>query len=234
MKPANGAVRPMISAGTVSTIGTRTSTPGVAAKAHLEVAGDRQRGTDPHDRPFRHRAERTSCAVRTAATCSWRACPGDAELESAYADAGERRLRRRRGRPARDRAADARPLSKPTPAPRRDPRPRLLGGVPARRGARARLVSNRSASSPAQFASPYARERLRLDVRTDDLVHRADARTPLRRRRLGDVIEHSRAPARRSTASAKLLAPRRRRLVLSLPDAGSSRGQDRSARAGGR
>src|SRR4051812_38521067 len=32
MKPANGAARPMINAGTVSTIGTRTATPGVPAK----------------------------------------------------------------------------------------------------------------------------------------------------------------------------------------------------------
>ena len=81
---------------------------------------------------------------------------------------------------------------------------------------------------PSAFASAYARDRLGLDVRTDDLMtaplpeHRFQAVV------LGDVIEHLPDPGAALDRIASLLAPGGV-VVLMLPDAGS-----RLARAMGR
>jgi SAM-dependent methyltransferase len=72
---------------------------------------------------------------------------------------------------------------------------------------------------PSEFASAYARDRLGLDVRTDDLG------TDLEGRRfdavvLGDVIEHLPRPGEALDRIAELLAPEGA-VCLMLPDAGS-------------
>ncbi|HEV2061221.1 MAG TPA: class I SAM-dependent methyltransferase, partial [Solirubrobacteraceae bacterium] len=73
---------------------------------------------------------------------------------------------------------------------------------------------------PSAFASGYARDRLRLDVRTGDLL-----RSPLPEHAfaavvLGDVIEHLPRPGEALDRIATLLAPGGV-VVLMLPDAGS-------------
>ncbi len=73
---------------------------------------------------------------------------------------------------------------------------------------------------PSKFASGYARDRLRLDVRTDDLMT-ADLPTGgYQAVVLGDVIEHLPDPGAAVDRVSALLAPGGA-IMLMLPDAGS-------------
>ena len=101
------------------------------------------------------------------------AMPADEVLGEAYGDAAsEDYVDEEAGQRETARAVLDRIERHTAPGP--SARPRLLGRLPARRGPRARL-GRRSASSPATFASAYARERLGLDVRTTDLFTRRPA-----------------------------------------------------------
>jgi SAM-dependent methyltransferase len=70
------------------------------------------------------------------------------------------------------------------------------------------------------FASSYARERLGLDVRTDDLFTAALPEANFDAVVLGDVIEHLPRPGDALDRIAELLAPRGV-ICLMVPDAGS-------------
>jgi len=85
--------------------------------------------------------------------------------------------------------------------------------------ARARGWDPVTGVEPSKFASGYARDRLRLDVRTDDLM---TAEVPGRYQAvvLGDVIEHLPDPGAALDRVSELLAPRGA-VMLMLPDAGS-------------
>jgi SAM-dependent methyltransferase len=74
---------------------------------------------------------------------------------------------------------------------------------------------------PSAFASGYARDRLGLDVRTDDLFVAELAPGAFDAVVLGDVIEHLPRPGDALERVADLLAPRGV-LALMLPDAGSA------------
>ncbi len=63
MTPANGAVRPISSAGTVSTIGTSTSTPGVPAKAAVICGRTGAISTAPSTDMQLPASSRISCAI---------------------------------------------------------------------------------------------------------------------------------------------------------------------------
>ena len=86
--------------------------------------------------------------------------------------------------------------------------------------ARARGWDPVTGVEPSEFASAFARERLGLDVRTDDLM---TADLPAGRHQavvLGDVIEHLPDPAAALGRVRSLLAPDGG-VMLMLPDAGS-------------
>ena len=86
--------------------------------------------------------------------------------------------------------------------------------------ARARGWDPVTGIEPSTFASGYARDRLRLDVRTDDLM---TADLPAGRQHavvLGDVIEHLPDPGAALDRVMGLLAPGGA-VMLMLPDAGS-------------
>ena len=86
--------------------------------------------------------------------------------------------------------------------------------------ARARGWDPVTGIEPSAFASGYARGRLGLDVRTDDLM---TAELPAGRHRavvLGDVIEHLPDPGAALARASGLLAPDGA-VMLMLPDAGS-------------
>ena len=86
--------------------------------------------------------------------------------------------------------------------------------------ARARGWDPVTGVEPSEFASAYARDRLRLDVRTEDLM---TADVPAGRHQavvLGDVIEHLPDPGAALERVSKLLAPGGA-VMLMLPDAGS-------------
>jgi SAM-dependent methyltransferase len=82
---------------------------------------------------------------------------------------------------------------------------------------------------PSQFASSYARDRLGLDVRTDDLFTAALDAHAFGAVVLGDVIEHLPRPADALERAAELLAPGGV-LALMLPDAGSRLARTMGAR----
>ena len=73
---------------------------------------------------------------------------------------------------------------------------------------------------PSKFASGYARDRLRLDVRTDDLMTAELPGGGYQAVVLGDVIEHLPDPGAALERVGELLAPRGA-VMLMLPDAGS-------------
>ena len=73
---------------------------------------------------------------------------------------------------------------------------------------------------PSEFASSYARERLGLDVRTEDLMTADLPRAEFRAAVMGDVIEHLPEPGAALDRVAGLLAPGGA-LMMTLPDAGS-------------
>jgi SAM-dependent methyltransferase len=73
---------------------------------------------------------------------------------------------------------------------------------------------------PSSFASQYARERLHLDVRTDDLMTAPLAAGEHRAVVLGDVIEHLPDPGAALDRVRDLLGPGGG-VMLMLPDAGS-------------
>jgi SAM-dependent methyltransferase len=73
---------------------------------------------------------------------------------------------------------------------------------------------------PSSFASEYARERLRLDVRTDDLMTAALPAGEHQAVVMGDVIEHLPDPGAALDRVRDLLAPGGG-VMLMLPDAGS-------------
>jgi len=73
---------------------------------------------------------------------------------------------------------------------------------------------------PSKFASGYARDRLRLDVRTDDLMTAELPGGEYQAVVLGDVIEHLPDPGAALERVGELLAPRGA-VMLMLPDAGS-------------
>jgi len=73
---------------------------------------------------------------------------------------------------------------------------------------------------PSKFASGYARDRLRLDVRTDDLMTADLPGGEYQAVVLGDVIEHLPDPGAALERVGELLAPRGA-VMLMLPDAGS-------------
>ena len=86
--------------------------------------------------------------------------------------------------------------------------------------ARARGWDPVTGVEPSAFAAGYARDRLRLDVRTDDLM---TADLPAGRHHavvLGDVLEHLPDPGAALDRVMGLLAPRGA-VMLMLPDAGS-------------
>jgi SAM-dependent methyltransferase len=145
--------------------------------------------------------------------------PGDAELESAYAGA------------ASDDYVDEE-------AGQRETARRMLARIEAhapRRGAildlgcwvgfllaeaRERGWSEQVGIEPSQFASDYARERLGLDVRTDDLFTAPLPEQHFDAVVLGDVIEHLPRPGEALDRIAKLLRPGGV-AWFALPDAGS-------------
>ena len=73
---------------------------------------------------------------------------------------------------------------------------------------------------PSTFASAYARDRLNLDVRTDDLMTAALPAAEHQAVVLGDVIEHLPDPGAALDRVKELLAPGGG-VMLMLPDAGS-------------
>lgn len=73
---------------------------------------------------------------------------------------------------------------------------------------------------PSAFASAYARDRLGLDVRTDDLFTAELSERRFNAVVLGDVLEHLTRAGEALDRTARLLAPHGV-LVLLLPDAGS-------------
>jgi SAM-dependent methyltransferase len=145
--------------------------------------------------------------------------PGDAELESAYAGA------------ASDDYVDEE-------AGQRETARRMLARIEAhapRRGAildlgcwvgfllaeaRERGWSEQVGIEPSQFASDYARDRLGLDVRTDDLFTAPLPEQHFDAVVLGDVIEHLPRPGEALDRIATLLAPGGV-AWFALPDAGS-------------
>jgi SAM-dependent methyltransferase len=145
--------------------------------------------------------------------------PGDAELESAYAGA------------ASDDYVDEE-------AGQRETARRMLARIEAhapRRGAildlgcwvgfllaeaRERGWSEQVGIEPSQFASDYARDRLELDVRTDDLFTAPLPEQHFDAVVLGDVIEHLPRPGEALDRIAKLLRPGGV-AWFALPDAGS-------------
>jgi SAM-dependent methyltransferase len=145
--------------------------------------------------------------------------PGDAELESAYAGA------------ASDDYVDEE-------AGQRETARRMLARIEAHapsRGAimdlgcwvgfllaeaRERGWSEQVGIEPSQFASDYARDRLELDVRTDDLFTAPLPEQHFDAVVLGDVIEHLPRPGEALDRIATLLAPGGV-AWFALPDAGS-------------
>ncbi len=86
--------------------------------------------------------------------------------------------------------------------------------------ARARGWDPVTGVEPSTFASAYARDRLRLDVRTDDLLTADLGESRYQAVVLGDVIEHLPDPGAALDRIGALLAPRGA-VMLMLPDAGS-------------
>jgi SAM-dependent methyltransferase len=191
--------------------------PGLVA--HLRVAGDMG------DQGLIPTTDRFGTALSDIVRCAdcghmqLARMPSDAELESAYADA------------ASDDYVDEQ-------AGQRETARRMLARIEAhapRRGAildlgcwvgfllaeaRERGWSEQVGIEPSGFASTYARDRLGLDVRTDDLFA-----APLPERHfdavvLGDVIEHLPRPGEALDRIATLLAPGGV-AWFALPDAGS-------------
>jgi SAM-dependent methyltransferase len=145
--------------------------------------------------------------------------PTDAELESAYADAASSDYVEEE---AGQRETARRMLARiEAVAPRRGAILDLGCWVGFLLGeARERGWSEQVGIEPSAFASAYARDRLGLDVRTDDLFtaplpeHHFDAVV------LGDVIEHLPRPGEALDRIASLLAPGGV-AWFALPDAGS-------------
>ena len=145
--------------------------------------------------------------------------PSDAELEAAYAEAASADYV---DEEAGQRETARRMLARiEAHAPRREAILDLgcwVGFLLAE--ARERGWNEQVGIEPSQFASSYARDRLGLDVRTDDLLT-----APLPERHfdavvLGDVIEHLPRPGEALDRIASLLAPGGV-AWFALPDAGS-------------
>jgi SAM-dependent methyltransferase len=192
---------------------------GTDLRPHLRVAGDMgAQGLIPTTDRF---GTALSDIVRCADCGHMQLArmPGDAELESAYAGA------------ASDDYVDEE-------AGQRETARRMLARIEAhapRRGAildlgcwvgfllaeaRERGWSEQVGIEPSQFASDYARERLGLDVRTDDLFTAPLPEQHFDAVVLGDVIEHLPRPGEALDRIAKLLRPGGV-AWFALPDAGS-------------
>jgi SAM-dependent methyltransferase len=192
---------------------------GTDLRPHLRVAGDMgAQGLIPT-------TDRFGTALSDIVRCSdcghmqLARMPGDAELESAYAGA------------ASDDYVDEE-------AGQRETARRMLARIEAhapRRGAildlgcwvgfllaeaRERGWSEQVGVEPSQFASSYARDRLGLDVRTDDLFTAPLPGQHFDAVVLGDVIEHLPRPGEALDRIAKLLRPGGV-AWFALPDAGS-------------
>ena len=205
---------------------------GVRARAAPQ--GGRRRGAgrpDPHDRQVRHRA------LGPRALHGVRASPDrpDARRRGArkrVLGCRLRRLRRRGGRPARDRAPGSGEDRAPPSAARGQRRaaqapaagPRLLGGLSAVRGAGARLGGRGRRAVAVRLGVRARRARPRRAHRR--ALHRAAAAWLLRRDRHG---RRHRAPApagRGAGPNGRPAWPRRRRV-----DGAAGRGQRRGAAA---
>jgi SAM-dependent methyltransferase len=192
---------------------------GTDLRPHLHVAGDMgAQGLIPTTDRF---GTALSDIVRCADCGHMQLArmPGDVELESAYAGA------------ASDDYVDEE-------AGQRETARRMLASIEAhapRRGAildlgcwvgfllaeaRERGWSEQVGIEPSQFASDYARERLGLDVRTDDLFTAPLPEQHFDAVLLGDVIEHLPRPCEALDRIAKLLRPGGV-AWFALPDAGS-------------
>jgi SAM-dependent methyltransferase len=192
---------------------------GTDLRPHLRVAGDMgAQGLIPTTDRF---GTALSDIVRCAGCGHMQLArmPSDAELESAYAGA------------ASDDYVDEE-------AGQRETARRMLARIEAhapRRGAildlgcwvgfllaeaRERGWSEQVGIEPSQFASDYARDRLGLDVRTDDLFTAPLPEQHFDAVVLGDVIEHLPRPGEALDRIATLLAPGGV-AWFALPDAGS-------------
>jgi SAM-dependent methyltransferase len=192
---------------------------GTDLRPHLHVAGDMgTQGLIPTTDRF---GTALSDIVRCAGCGHMQLArmPSDAELESAYAGA------------ASDDYVDEE-------AGQRETARRMLARIEAhapRRGAildlgcwvgfllaeaRERGWSEQVGIEPSQFASDYARDRLGLDVRTDDLLTAPLPEQHFDAVVLGDVIEHLPRPGEALDRIAKLLRPGGV-AWFALPDAGS-------------
>jgi SAM-dependent methyltransferase len=201
---------------------------GTDLRPHLRVAGDMgAQGLIPTTDRF---GTALSDIVRCADCGHMQLArmPGDAELESAYAGA------------ASDDYVDEE-------AGQRETARRMLARIEAhapRRGAildlgcwvgfllaeaRERGWSEQVGIEPSQFASNYARDRLKLDVRTDDLFTAPLPEQHFDAVVLGDVIEHLPRPGEALDRIAKLLRPGGV-AWFALPDAGSRMAKTLGAR----
>jgi SAM-dependent methyltransferase len=192
---------------------------GTDLRPHLRVAGDMgDQGLIPTTDQF---GTALSDIVRCARCGHMQLAdmPTDAELESAYADAASEDYV---DEEAGQRETARRMLARiEAHAPRRDAILDLgcwVGFLLAE--ARERGWGEQVGIEPSAFASEYARDRLKLDVRTDDLFtaplpgHHFDAVV------LGDVIEHLPRPGEALDRIASLLSPGGV-AWFALPDAGS-------------
>jgi SAM-dependent methyltransferase len=192
---------------------------GTDLRPHLRVAGDMgEQGLIPTTDRF---GTALSDIVRCARCGHMQLArmPSDAELESAYADAASDDYV---DEEAGQRETARRMLARiEAHAPRRDAILDLgcwVGFLLAE--ARERGWQEQVGIEPSAFASAYARDRLGLDVRTDDLFT-----APLPGRHfdavvLGDVIEHLPRPGEALDRIGSLLAPGGV-AWFALPDAGS-------------
>ena len=75
MRPANGAVRPIISAGAVSTMGTSTFTPGVLANSRVICGSTGAISTAPSTAMMLPASSRTSWGVPATRSVDVDTCP---------------------------------------------------------------------------------------------------------------------------------------------------------------
>ena len=191
-----------------------------------------RRRPDPDDEGFRHRARRHRPLRRRAATCSSTASRPRTSSTRAYAKAAsddyvdEEAGQRESFRSVLERIERY-------AEPRRDPRRRLLGGLPARRGARPRLArADRDRAEPLRL-------RLRARRSSGSTSAPTSSSPPTCPKAhfdavvLGDVLEHLTSRRRGARPGRRAAAPRAACLRWSCPTpAAASPGS--SARAGGR
>jgi SAM-dependent methyltransferase len=188
-------------------------------RPHLRVAGDMgDQGLIPTTDQF---GTALSDIVRCASCGHMQLAdmPTDAELESAYADAASEDYV---DEEAGQRETARRMLARiEAHAPRRDAILDLgcwVGFLLAE--ARERGWGEQVGIEPSAFASAYARDRLKLDVRTDDLFTAPLPEQHFDAVVLGDVIEHLPRPGEALDRIASLLSPGGV-AWFALPDAGS-------------